>query len=336
MSAGYNIRRYEPDDLPSVLRLLEASLAGGPTGERTADFFRWKHHDNPFGTSYALVAERNGELVAFRTFMRWRFTIDGRVVKAVRAVDTATHPDHQGKGLFKTLTLTALDDLRTQAEFVFNTPNANSLPGYMKMGWEPVGVVPIHIRPLRPLRFARGLATAKRGAGRSSSVDSPLQRASDFLADEQAVNPLLGTVEATHGRLATERTVAYLQWRYGGTGAPDYRVVRLMERDVLAGVAIGRLRWRGGLVEFTLCELLTRTPTRQAVRRLLAKVNEVQADHVATHLPGWTWKRALGSGYVRVPGQGMLLTTRVVGERDSQYLRGLQSWSLSLGDLELF
>ena len=89
--ADIDVRPYRDEDEAAVLDLLNASLGGGPTGQRSSEFFGWKHRRNPFGRSYAIVAERSGRLVGFRTFMRWRFVLDGAPVSAVRAVDTATH-----------------------------------------------------------------------------------------------------------------------------------------------------------------------------------------------------------------------------------------------------
>jgi GNAT superfamily N-acetyltransferase len=88
--------------------------------------------------------------------MRWEFLDGDRVVRAVRAVDTATHPDYQGRGIFTRLTLHALDELATEGiEFVFNTPNDQSRPGYLKMGWQVVGQLPTAVRPTRLARIAR-------------------------------------------------------------------------------------------------------------------------------------------------------------------------------------
>ena len=81
-----------------------------------------------------LVAEADGRIVGLRAFMRWEFAAGDRRFRAVRAVDTATHPDYQGQGIFSRLTLEALDALRDQADFVFNTPNEKSLPGLPEDG----------------------------------------------------------------------------------------------------------------------------------------------------------------------------------------------------------
>src|SRR5207247_2560043 len=118
-------------------------------------FFRWKHVDNPFGRSFMLVAEAEERILGLRAFMRWRFAAGGREVGAVRAVDTATHPDFQGRGIFSLLTRAALDSLPADVGFVFNTPNEKSGPGYLKMGWHEVGRIPIAIRVRNPMGFVR-------------------------------------------------------------------------------------------------------------------------------------------------------------------------------------
>src|SRR2546428_1238947 len=97
------IRPFEDADEPVVLDLLSASLGDGPAGRRPPEFFRWKHIDNPFGRSYMILAESDGRVVGFRSFMRWRFRAGDATVLGVRAVDTATHPDVQGRGIFRNL-----------------------------------------------------------------------------------------------------------------------------------------------------------------------------------------------------------------------------------------
>jgi hypothetical protein len=101
----------------------------------TLDYLVWKHVQNPAGKSFVLVAEEDSRLVGLRIFMLWDFHINGRAYKALRPVDTAVHKDYQGKGLFKKLTLQGLDMMKGNFDFIFNTPNNNSLPGYLKMGW---------------------------------------------------------------------------------------------------------------------------------------------------------------------------------------------------------
>ena len=135
--------------------LLRVSL-GWDDAPRYRELFAWKHERNPFGPSLAWVVEHHGRVVAVRLFMRWEFRRGGTTVRAVRAVDTATHPDHQGRGLFTALTLHALEACRADGvAFVFNTPNVQSLPGYLKMGWREVGRPRTAVRAASPQRPRR-------------------------------------------------------------------------------------------------------------------------------------------------------------------------------------
>ena len=92
---------------------------------------------------------QDGQIVGLRTFMRWDLvTGEGETLRCARAVDTATHPDHQGKGIFRRLTEEAVEVARDDGiAMIFNTPNEKSKPGYLKMGWREVGEIGALIRP---------------------------------------------------------------------------------------------------------------------------------------------------------------------------------------------
>ncbi len=149
------IRPAEESDDPAIIHLLKLSL-GDSTIPKSELLWIWKHRQSPFGTSYMLLAEEDGEIIGLRAFMKWNWVRNQKLFPAVRAVDTATHPAHQGRGVFKKLTMMQLDVCRERQErFVFNTPNQQSLPGYLKMGWIEQGPMPVKINVLHPLKLAR-------------------------------------------------------------------------------------------------------------------------------------------------------------------------------------
>ncbi len=61
-----------PEDSPQILDLAAAAL-GWREGEPNEALFNWKHRDNVFGPSPMWVAEVDGELAGFRTFLRWEW-----------------------------------------------------------------------------------------------------------------------------------------------------------------------------------------------------------------------------------------------------------------------
>ena len=179
---GIEIRVAQPEDFDDIVEVCSASL-----GWKDPDFdralFRWKHAANPFGRSLIMVAELDGRLVAVRPFMRWRFRRGDDILIAARAVDTATHPDARGKGLFRTLTEAGIELLREEGvDFIFNTPNDQSRPGYLKMGWLEAGQIPVGFRP-------RSLFTLANLRGARVPATRPLSRWTSGLASRRVWRP---------------------------------------------------------------------------------------------------------------------------------------------------
>jgi predicted N-acetyltransferase YhbS len=323
MADDVEIREYTSADRADVVALMRQAL-GERSGERTEEFFSWKHERNAFGASAAWVALDQGVIVGFRALMRWEFTSAGRTVRAVRAVDTSTAPSHQGKGIFRRLTLHGLDVLRSEGvEFVFNTPNGLSRPGYLKMGWQVIGRLPTRFRPARPSSLI-GMARAKVPAELWSvptevglSIDEWVSKA------EPLVESVAGQRRAA-SRLQTAMSTEFLRWRYGFEPL-SYRVWPLGSTPDAGGIVF-RLRRRGPLVEAAILDVLAPTDAMSGrhLRRLLRAAG---ADYALS----------LGANGVRgllpLPKQGPTLTARsVAGESPSR----LSQWSLGLGDVELF
>jgi GNAT superfamily N-acetyltransferase len=320
------IRSARADDRSAILRLLASSLNWVPN-ELFDRFFAWKHEANPFGTSPAWVAIAGDRLVGFRTFVCWEFDHpDGRVRTAVRAVDTATDPDFRGMRIFQRLTLHSIEELRrTATDFVFNTPNDKSRPGYLKMGWRDVGRLPAAARPSSPFALARMLRS-RVPADRWSRPSTAGVPAVDLL-NSCDIERLLSSIPSAAG-LRTRRTAEYLRWRYGF--APlAYRAVAL-EDDPMKGVAVFRVRTRGIASEAALCEVLVPRGNEHAARALERTVARTSnADYVIR-----LGAPSLASGYAPVPGMGPKLTWR--GIADGAVAPGLAAWQLQLGDIELF
>lgn len=333
-------RRFQQDDQPGVLNLLRAALGEGPGGERSPAFFHWKHHANPFGPSFMLVAEDEGRIVGLRAFLRWELEAGGRRVRAVRAVDTATHPEYQGRGIFTRLTKEALTELADEVDLVFNTPNQQSLPGYLKMGWRQVGRIPVSIRVRRPLRFVAGVLPVDRGGviQEEAPPDVEADTARRALADREAVETLLARARPADGRLRTARSSRYLRWRYADAPLLDYRAVSERRRGVLRGLAIFRVRRRGRLWESTCSELLVAPGDRATAAHLLAGVIAWSpTDHITLAVPrGYGLLGCARRRWFLPTGRGLTLVANPLAGRVEPDPLRVSSWALGLGDLEVF
>ncbi len=322
---GLVLRRATREERPAILDLLAASL-GRDQDPRFEALFSWKHHENAFGESPAWVACDGERLAGFRTLMRWEFRDGDRVLHAVRAVDTATHPDYQGRGIFTRLTLHALDELTAAGtDFVFNTPNDQSRPGYLKMGWQVVGQLPTVVRPTRLSGIGR-IAKARVPAERWSTPSTAGEDAAAVLADTAAVSRLLDARAPSSAGIETRLSPEFLAWRFG-TPLLGYRAI-VADAGLDHGLAIFRIRARGSAREAALVALVTRAGDRvQAARLVQAVRRSAEAEYVLA-LGG---PRRWPGGLVRLPRVGPLLTHRPLAEPAAP-----SAWNLTLGDIELF
>jgi GNAT superfamily N-acetyltransferase len=323
LSDALECRSATAADLPAIIDLLHESM-GRSDDSRFDDLFRWKHLENAFGPSPMWVACADDRIVGLRTFMRWEFDRAGETVRCVRAVDTATHPDFQGRGIFRRLTLDALPTLSDDGvAFVFNTPNSQSRPGYLKMGWHDIGRAQACVRPFS-LRGAVLLVRNRVPASHwseSSDLGMPIDAAfeSPSFAD-------LVKVHRADDRLRTRRDSDFFRWRYG-TGLLGYRAIPA-GATIDDGVAFVRVRRRGHAVEIVLANLLVPDDSPAARRYLLRAV-------VRAVRPAADYALGVGSipGCIRVPTFGPVMTTRDLAEAAP---RTVAAFDLALGDVELF
>ena len=325
--APVTVRSAAPADRGAVLELLSASLGWVPD-ELSSRYFTWKHEENPAGVSPAWVAVADDRILGFRTFLRWQLEQPhGPDLSAVRAVDTATHPDAAGQGIFRRLTLHGLDAMRAEGvDLVFNTPNAQSRAGYLTMGWSDVGRLPAGVRPAG-IRSLGRMLRARVPAERWSSLSEAGEPVAAVLADT-GVGVLLASV-APAVRIRTRLTVDHLRWRYGFDRLA-YRAI-VLGGDPKRGLAVFRVRGRGSATEAVLCELVVPDGDRSAGRALQRELaRQTGADYVI-RLGGPAVDAA---GFVRLPGQGPRLVWQ--GLAPGAGPPPLSGVEMSLGDIELF
>ena len=312
-----DIRPATPDDRAAVIELLGRSL-GSDGDPRYPRLFEWKHELNPFGTSPTWVATDGNRIIALRTLMRWEFVRGGSVLRAVRAVDTATDPDYQGRGLFTALTLHGIEAMRTEGvDFVFNTPNDQSRPGYLKMGWREVGRLPAAVRFNGPNGAVAALKSRVPADRWSESIDI----GDEVLDWIERGGPGDRRPEPVDVReLRTNASTEYLRWRFG-TDLLGYRVV-----DDGDAAVIVRARRRGASTELAL--VASFGPAAAADRLAAHAARDVGAAYAIR-----LGQSKMSSAFVPLPSGGPMLTWRGLVDVGAP---PLSNWALELGDIELF
>lgn len=350
----FSMRRPVPADEAEILSLLRGTVGETAASKKTADFWRWKHEHSPFGPSYSVCAcapagpSERERIAGLRTLMWWSFgDPTGGRLRAARAVDTATHPDFQRRGIFSRLTRRAIEELQREgAAFIFNTPNDQSLPGYLKMGWETVARWPVYVRPVHwiksPVKLMAGRVRAGRRLGPLPHPGAPLTTWSRFYERQKdALGELISAHESRRRTVGyrTVRTSDYLDWRYGQHPDVEYWVLSVPSGGGLEGAVIGRPVWgSGGLPAFAVTEMFVRDPDEAHCGRLLQSLlRATVCDYVMAYFAAGTAERSAlsRSGFFRAPGRGYTFVSLPLGPAELDPTRE-DSWDLTLGELEIF
>ena len=245
--------------------------------------------------------------------------------RAVRAVDTATDPDFQGRGIFRRLTLHGLEELPADGvALVFNTPNDKSLPGYLKMGWQIVGRAPVRVMPTGISSLWPLLRAGPPAEPASRSRCTWARQPADVFGDDDALARLVDTTPRARGTSPPPHSGDYLRWRYGF--APlRYRVVLagLDHRGRVRGVPPPPARAgdrgddlrRAGAREWAV--------TRARLMRRIASAT--RADYLLR-----IDRRRVARGWLPTPRNGPIVTVRdVTGPSSRRSTAGHCRWATS-------
>jgi GNAT superfamily N-acetyltransferase len=102
----------------------------------TADYLHWQYALNPHGPVVGFDAWDGNELAAHYVTIPVLYMVNGRVTKGLLSLNSATHPGHQGKGLFTKLASKTYELGKSLGyEFVIGVGNQNSTHGLLKLGF---------------------------------------------------------------------------------------------------------------------------------------------------------------------------------------------------------
>ena len=141
MAADYQIRQTAID---SASITSYSSLLGDVFGKPelfTKEYIQWQYADNPDGNIVGFNAYDGETLAAHYVTQPMQAVVRGVKMKGLLSLNTATHPEHQGKGLFVKLANQTYSYAAEQGyDFVIGVANQNSVHGFTKkMGFQLVG-----------------------------------------------------------------------------------------------------------------------------------------------------------------------------------------------------
>lgn len=150
----------------------------------TLDYLAWLYESNPEGAALGYDAWDGDRLAAHYVCIPGSALVNGQVQRTLLSLNTATHPEWQGRGLFTALAQRTYEAASAQGfASVYGVANANSTPGFVrKLGFQLV----------QPLDARVGMGSLG--------------------IDWEAV--------AAGRTFVRQRSIAALQWRMGRPGRP--------------------------------------------------------------------------------------------------------------------
>jgi GNAT superfamily N-acetyltransferase len=113
----------------------------------TVDYLTWQYLKNPHGRAIGIDAFEEDQLVAHYCIIPRNYIHNERLYRSALSVNTATHPEHQGKGLFTKLAeMTYENASQAGIQFIVGVANQYSVNGFIKkLGFSNFGQIHMNI-----------------------------------------------------------------------------------------------------------------------------------------------------------------------------------------------
>jgi len=304
-------RRFEEDDLQSLLELLESSFDGW----HDARYWAWKYQRNPHGSPIIWVAEDRGRIVGCYILNPVRMSVGRVSAMGAQSVDAAVDSAYRGAGIFKKL---AVGAITTAAEkgvaLVFAFPTEIAYRGQVRIGYYPVFVIPKMFKVLRIGSFLEDQSSSNIFLKKVLAIMRPLQRGrganirpkpNDGLMVSETRNfdsrfsAFWRKVNEKNSNILIEREPAYLKWRYTDHPEKQYTTYVCERHDEIVGYVVlsvernmSLVRGRAGSLSVgDIVDLLT-VPSQTNVASMLVSAScdyfeREEVDIARCWMAGW-------------------------------------------------
>ena len=298
--------------------------------------FAWLHLQNPLAPSRIALAWDNNRLIGFYAVIKKKLLINGQTCIGGRDIDPVVHPDFRGKGVFGRLLQYGLVNF-TEIDVLFNFANTLSAPGFLKQGWQSLGMLQDYIFQtdhngwgVKPV-FASAL---------SWSHLALVERSQDRRTVEEVWPGSLRDYDGLFDCLLdsgiqVERGAEYLDWRYLKKPGCNYRFFAEKNQGSIERLYI--LKFNEDIPEIILCDVVQTFDAGSSFAALFCELRGLGRGY---KIKIWgSFHRALQRQFVKKPfsaqfGQNVLVR-QVPGKNNQPELYHIQNWMITHGDLEV-
>lgn len=171
--------------------------------------FMQRYFNNPYNDVCMCLAIDQDKIVANYSASPRRAMIGNKVVKCAQSLNTVTHPQYFGKGLFVQLAELLYKSLECRGyKFVYGFPNSLSNRTFnAKLHWKTIYEVPT---------LTLDITNLKRSDSRNSNI----------ILNPKMMDDISGVHLNNFGRFEICKDTAYLRWRYMNTQEKQYYYIQ--------------------------------------------------------------------------------------------------------------
>jgi N-acetylglutamate synthase-like GNAT family acetyltransferase len=220
-------RRFEENDLPSLLGLLRSTFNGYPKMVT----WDWKYIKNPHGSPIIWVAEDKGRIIGCYILNPVKLRIGSTMVMGAQPVDAAVDNAYRGGGIFKKLAVGAIAEAAKEGvSLIYAFPTEISFKGQVRIGYIPMLIIPkmfnvFRVRSLLRERVHFSNSILQKGLEMVDTFQrirrQKVRIGSNYGLKVRLIKEFDSRFEAFWGKIYSEnhnvlveRDVAYLNWRY--------------------------------------------------------------------------------------------------------------------------
>lgn len=346
--------------IPELVDL--AAVEYGDAEIANGNYLNWQYLENPAGEAIIVVARsEDGQLAGQYVVIPTEFRVGSERIKGSVSLNTLTHPDFRGQGLFtKMANETYAACKREGLKLTLGYPNRNSYPGFVrKLQFRHIGNATVMFRPLRVLKLAASLSALK-GAEKyaaSELEDWPVNdfrsRAGsiellplDFQEDSVAYDELANSIQRP--RYSVHKSAAFASWRYDGIPTRRYQAFQARDESGMKAVCVARQRKVKGIECVFLVDFINESGAAglKAGERLLKAVLQhfrncgvalagmmMNRDTQVHRLARSTWFREMPSRLL--PHDAPIILRRNDGAAQDSIF-DIDNWAFSFGDYDVF
>jgi len=211
---------------------------------RPRTFDQWRFFDAPYGICPAVLAMDGERPVGFYTVWPVKIRLTGRMVLGGQSMDTMTHPDYQGQGIFPKLANACYELSAARGyKILYGFPNPLSYPGFIqRLEWQHTGDITHWIRPIRPsghpgIPSLLGPVTDlivrcyPKGSTRQFDISIGIPSLDMLGGQMREWNKQIGGHQI-------DRTPNWLKWRYADQSENDYEWVCAYRQGKLSAIGV--------------------------------------------------------------------------------------------------